>query len=244
MSAFLAGELLKLRTTRTFLALVAAAAALSLVVTVLLATIPDDVSAADARELLAVDASGFFVLLLGAIGMTGEFRHRTITSSLLAAPDRLRFVAAKVIAYAAAGALLSLVVTLAVALVAAILLGARGEETFTFADLLDQLWRNLLVAALSAALGVGVGALLRNQIAAIVGILIMAFVIEPAIIGLAPDVGRLLPFVGAPTGITGDVGDGFEDDFLAPGLASLVLAAWVAALAALGALLLKQRDLT
>jgi uncharacterized membrane protein YcfT len=242
VSALLAGELLKLRTTRTFAALVAAAVALSLLVTVLLATIPDELDAGDARELLTFDATAFFVLVLGAVGMTGEFRHRTITSSLLAAPDRVRFVAAKLVAYAAAGALLSLVVSVAVAAVSTAILSARGLPTAGVGDVADQLWRNLAVAALSAALGVAVGAVVRTQVVAVVGILVALFVVEPTLLGLAPEVGRFGPFFAAPSGLTGD--DGTGEDLLAPGVAALVLAAWVAGLAALGAVLLRARDLT
>ena len=47
------------------------------------------------RELFTADFSGLFILLLGVMGMAGEWRHRTITSSVLAAPDRLRLLAAK-----------------------------------------------------------------------------------------------------------------------------------------------------
>ena len=46
--------------------------------------------------------SGLFILLLGVIGMTGEWRHRTIASTVLAAPGRALLLAAKVISYAVA----------------------------------------------------------------------------------------------------------------------------------------------
>ena len=46
------------------------------------------------------------------------------------------------------------------------------------------------------ALGVGIGALIRNQIVAIIGVLILGFVVEPALFGLAPDVGRFGPTAG------------------------------------------------
>ena len=54
-------------------------------------------------EVFASDTSSLFILMLAIVGITGEWRHRTITSSLLAAPDRLRFLAAKTLAFAAAG---------------------------------------------------------------------------------------------------------------------------------------------
>ena len=54
-----------------------------------------------------------------------------------------------------------------------------------------MLWRNLVVAALVGALGVGIGAIVRNQVVAIVGILLIALIFEPLLYGLAADVGRV-----------------------------------------------------
>ena len=56
-------------------------------------------------------------MILAIVGITGEWRHRTITSSLLAAPDRIRFLAAKTLAFAAAGVLLSLAISISIAIV-------------------------------------------------------------------------------------------------------------------------------
>ena len=53
-----------------------------------------------------------------------------------------------------------------------------------------MLWRNLVVAALLGAFGVCIGGIVRNQIVAIVGLLIFAFALEPALLDLALDVGR------------------------------------------------------
>ena len=240
MGDLLRAELLKLRTTRTFFALVASAVGLSLLVVVLVTTIDDGFDAQDARDLLTIDASSLFILLLGAIGITGEWRHRTITSSLLAAPDRTRFLVAKLVAYAAAGAVLSIVVTLSVALVSTGILSARDETTVAFGDFVDVLWRNALVAALLGALGVAVGSLVRNQAGAIVLLLVMGFVIEPTVIGLEPDVGAWLPVGGAPAGIN-EPPD--SEELLSPGLAVLAELGWIAGLGAIGALLLRRRDL-
>lgn len=52
--------------------------------------------------------------MLAVVGISGEWRHRTITSSLLAAPDRLRFLTAKTLAFAAAGLALSLLIAVAI----------------------------------------------------------------------------------------------------------------------------------
>ncbi|HWI07270.1 MAG TPA: ABC transporter permease [Solirubrobacteraceae bacterium] len=245
MSALLQAELLKLRTTRTFAALVAAALVLSLLVVVLVANLGGDFTADEVRDLFTADFTGLFIILLGVIGMAGEWRHRTITSTVLAAPDRIRLLGAKMLAYAAAGALLSLIVTLSIMLVGSIILSARDEETAAVADLVDVLWRNLLVAALVGALGVGIGAVVRNQVAAIVGVLFVAFVLEPTLLGLLPDYGRFGPTQGAPGGIIGAAGFEEEDadELLAPGVATLVMLGWIGALFAAGAARLRGSDL-
>ena len=84
----LSAELLKLRTTRTFVTLVSVTLVLSLIVVGLTAILADNFTEESVRELFTFDFSSLFILLLGVTGMAGEWRHRTITSSVLAAPDR------------------------------------------------------------------------------------------------------------------------------------------------------------
>ena len=165
MKPLLRAELLKLRTTRTFVVLVGVAVALSLLVVVLTSTLVDDLTDEDIQNLFLSDFTGLFILLLGVMGMAGEWRHSTITSSVLAAPRRTQLLAAKVIAYAIAGATLSLVVSVSIMVVGSITLSASGYSTPGLADLADILWRNLLVAALLGALGVGIGGIVRSQVA-------------------------------------------------------------------------------
>lgn len=245
MRPLLQAELLKLRTTRTFFALVAASLALSLLVVVLVSLIGDDFTERDVRDLFTADFTGLFIILLGVIGMAGEWRHRTITSTVLAAPDRLRLLTAKMLSYAAAGVLLSLIVTLTIMVVGSVILSARGEQTAPVSDLLDVLWRNLLVAGLVGALGVGIGAVIRNQIAAIAGVLFVAFVLEPTLIGLAEDYGRFGPTQGAPGGIIEASGFDGEDTgyLLSPGASVLVMLGWIGAFYAAAAARLRGGDL-
>lgn len=244
MSALLKAELIKLRSTRTFAALVVSAAALSLLFVALETTLGGSFTEQDVRALFTGDFTAFFILILGAMGMAGEWRHRTITSSMLAAPDRLRFLAAKTLAYALAGAALSLVVTLAIMLAGSLILAGDGEPTLGAAELADVLWRNLLVAALLGALGVGIGALTRNQVAAIALLLIFSFAVEPTVHALAPDVGRFGPTSGAPSGIVGLEPFYDDDPALAPGVAVLVMLGWIGAAFAAGGSILRGRNLT
>ena len=239
MTALLQAELLKLRTTRTFAAVVGSAAALSLVLVALGALLGAET---DPQALFTNNSITYIIVLLGAIGMTGEWRHRTITGSVLAAPDRLRLLAAKVLSYALAGVVLSLLVTLATMVVGTLILQARGEATLGAGGLADVLWRNLAVAAVLGPLGVCVGALVRNQIVTVVGIIAMAAVLEPALTQVAPDIARFGPLAGAPGGILGGA-DATVEGLLAPGMALAVLIAWACFAFAAAAVRLQRRDL-
>ena len=242
MRPLLRAELLKLRTTRTFVTLVSVTLVLSLIVVGLTAILADDFTEDSVRELFTFDFSSLFILLLGVTGMAGEWRHRTITSSVLAAPDRLKLLTAKVISYAVAGTLLSLIVTVALMALGTVILSIRGETTLGFADLVDVLWRNLLVAALLGGFGVCVGGIVRNQIVAIVGLLVFAFALEPALLNLALEVGRFGPTTGAPSGIIG-INPVDNGELLAPGIALLVMIGWVGLGFGITAWMLKRRDL-
>jgi ABC-2 type transport system permease protein len=242
MSALLRAELLKLRTTRTFVALVGTTLALSLLVVGLTTALEDNLIEDDVRDLFTADFSSLFISLLGVIGMAGEWRHRTITSTVLAAPDRLRLLAAKTLSYAVAGTVLSLIVTVTIMVVGTLILSGRGEATLAAGDMADVLWRNLVVAALLGAFGVCIGGLVRNQVVAIVGLLIFSFALEPAVLAVAENVGRFGPMVGAPSGIQG-IHPFEEGTLLEPGIAVLAMVAWVAIGFAATAVILRRRDL-
>jgi ABC-2 type transport system permease protein len=245
VTALLEAELLKLRTTRTFVALAAVAVATSVLIAGLTSLLSEPTQKSVLTDVFTSDTSSLFILILAIVGISGEWRHRTITSSLLAAPDRLRFVAAKTLAFAATGLVLSLLIVIAVSVTGFPVLSARDLPVPEAGELAGQVGRNAIVAALLGGFGVGIGALVRNQPVAIVGVLVASFVLEPAILGLAPDVGRFGPFVGLPVGVqdipASDLG--FDDVLLSPALAGLAMLAWIGAAFAAGAALLRRRDI-
>ncbi|MGH2590698.1 MAG: hypothetical protein ACRDGW_07865 [Actinomycetota bacterium] len=247
MRALLEAELIKLRTTRTFVALVCVAVGISVLLTGLVAALTEPTQRSVLVDVFQSDTSGLFILILAIVGISGEWRHRTITSSLLAAPDRLRFLAAKTLAFAVAGVALSVAISVAVAAVGFTVLEIRGLPTPDVVDVVDLYARNAAVAALGGAFGVGIGALIRNQAIAIVAVLLVAFAIEPALVALAPDVARFAPISALPTAITDvdpeDAGLG-DIDLPAPGVALVLLLAWIGAAFAAGYALLRTRDLT
>jgi len=81
-----------------------------------------------------------------------------------------------------------------------------------------------------AGVGLGVGAIVRVQVGAIVGLLAWMFIAETLLLGLVPSFGRFMPGPDSSSHLL---------DVLPGGL---VLAAWVLALAAAGAALTARRD--
>jgi hypothetical protein len=245
MKPLLRAELIKLRTTRTFAGLAGAAIATSLLITVLVALLTEPTEDSVLVDVFTTDLSSLFIFVLAIIGITGEWRHRTITSSLLAAPDRLRFLAAKTLAFAAAGAILSVLISVAVAIVGSVILSIRDLPLPEAGELVAQVGRNAVVAALTGALAVGLAALVRNQVVAVVGLLLLGLLIEPTVTALVPEVGRFGPFVALPTAaadISADDAGLGDVDLLSPGLAALAMMAWIGAAFAAGHALLRGRD--
>jgi len=131
MTRLITSELFKLRTTRTFYGVVGGALAL-VVGIVVLAAATGTWHRGDTplRDLMGI--SGFaqvFALVLGILAVTSEFRHGTITPSLLAVPDRTRLVLAKLITALIAGALLGLAASALCAVITLPILSARDAGT-------------------------------------------------------------------------------------------------------------------
>jgi ABC-2 type transport system permease protein len=246
MTALLRAELLKLRTTRTFLALSGVAVGTSLLICTLVSALSNPTQDSVLTDVFTSDTTSLFIVVLAIVGITGEWRHRTITSSLLAAPNRLRFLVAKTLAFAAAGLVLSLLISITIAIVGMIILTSRDLPTPELGELVGQIIRNAEVAALLGAFGLALGTLVRNQPVAIVGVLLLSLAIEPTVIALAPDVGRFAPFSALSGAIQQIPAEniGNEDlDLLSPGAAVLAMLAWIGAAFTAGAVLLKRRDL-
>ena len=245
MSRLLRAELIKLRTTRTFLALAGVAIGISLLLTILTALLTEPSQDSVLTDVFRNDVSSLFIMILAIVGITGEWRHRTITSSLLAAPDRVRFLAAKTLAFAAAGALLSIAISISISIIGYAILEFRDQPTPELGELLELFGRSAGVAALLGAIGVGIGSLIRNQPTAIVTILIFTFLIDTTLAWLAPGVERFSPLGALPNAILGLEPDevGTPDvDFVAVGPAIALMVLWIGALFVAGAALLRARD--
>jgi hypothetical protein len=127
-----------------------------------------------------------FVVILGIIGMTQEYRHRTATPTFLTTPRRGLVVAAKLLAYLLVAIPFAVVVTAVNLVVLEIYAGARGSSPSIDGDNLRVVLGAGSAVVIYAVIGVGVGALLRNQVGAIVGALVYLYVLEPVISSIGP----------------------------------------------------------
>ena len=203
MTALIRGEIIKATTTRTILAYAAMAVVLAVgqVLVTILATSSDLTALADKKEALA--GLPLLLLLLGIVGAAGEHRHRTVAPAVLVTGrDGGFMLLARAGAYAITGvavAALATVITLAVGLP---LLAAESGTGLAAADVALVAGGSLLAAALSAMFGVAVGALVRNQVAAVTGTLVVMFVALPLVQALSGTALDLTPF-GAAQGVAG-----------------------------------------
>lgn len=121
-----------------------------------------------------------FPLLLGTLMVTAEFRHQTLTPTFLATPRRGRVLIAKLAVGVAMGVLLGIVGVLASVGISAATFSGFGIDTqLTSSETWAMLGRMLLAYVLWTLVGIGVGVLVRNQVAAIVGVLVFTQFLEP-----------------------------------------------------------------
>ena len=235
-------ELLKIRSTRTTLGLVLGMVALVLLFVLLtgfLAEASGLSSKSDQLNFLGIGSlAALFAALAGALVVTSEYRFGTIRPTIVFNPRRWQVVAAKLGASMLAG-LVFAVVGLALSFgIGRLLLSSRGiPSALDGGDVAQLLLGALAASALWGAIGVGLAAIVRNQIAAVVGLLAWSLLVENLLFGLVPKVGRFTP------GRASDALMGMTNDHLLSGPAgAAVLVAWAAVLAVAGIVLTARRD--
>jgi ABC-2 type transport system permease protein len=177
MNRTVRSELIKLRTSRASLALLGAGlvyAAVNGVATAAFAGRDGNAPLGHPANIGNILRSGnvatWVVLLVSLLAITGEHRHRTITTTYLAAPRRWAVVAAKGIVYGTLGAVYA-VFSMAVSLIAATPKLATSSASIDLVDgHIARVAGGLGMATILYGLaGIGIGALVPNQTAATVG---------------------------------------------------------------------------
>jgi ABC-2 type transport system permease protein len=246
-------ELIKLRSVRMPVWLLLTA--LGLVTLLVLVTVPTAHGTGGALSLHNADllarvigagVPGGFVtmLVLGIMAFTQEFRFGSAALTFLVTPVRGRVLVAKALALAVAGLLfgaatIALDVGLSVALIR-----ARGGSLVWSASVAEVVAGAVLVIALYGPIGTAIGALVRNQIVAIVGALVWLLVVEGLLVTLLPGIGRWMPG-GATDGLL-QLGRAAttHGDLLPAWAGGLVLVAYAIVIALLATAVTLRRDLT
>lgn len=264
MKAIVASELRKVRSTRMWwillLAMVATVATFAgfVALAMVLGGSPEemglggDANVATMVYTMGVSLGYVFPLVLGALQVTSEFRHRTIDATLLFEPNRLRVIVAKFIAvipYALVYGVTAMATGVGVGAVAF----AIGDLPLMLDD--AQVWKSigLGVVALAtwALVGVGFGTALTNQVVVIVFLLGWTQFVEPL---LRFGLGFVEPLQGVAAYLPGAAGEALVgtsfyaesgmSDLLAPWGGFLVLLGYAVVAAAIGWLTTFRKDIS
>jgi ABC-2 type transport system permease protein len=236
MKALLKSEFRKLRSTRTVYGFLLAMVVVA-VVTVI------DAPKADVADPLHEQQFVFFtglltrvlLLVLGIRIITDEFRHGTIVPSLLATPERLRVLAAKLAMAALTGAVLAAVAGSAM-LLTALSIGSPGGTGLELDGEAGRILSGLISAgALWTTIGVALGTVVRSQVLAIVGGLLWLTGIEDMLKSRLGDFSDLLP---GDAGLIIVVGSSLRQSLTG----ALILLTFTVALSGASALVLTRRD--
>jgi ABC-2 type transport system permease protein len=243
--ALLRSELLKQRSTRTALGLFAAMLLLVLLAVLLHSLLPAQSLRSPNNQLMILGRGEFlgalFAGLVGALSVTAEIRHGTIRPTFLGSPRRARVVWAKVWACVLTGSVFGLTAGAVAVAAGAAAFRARGIDLrLDGGDYVLLVAGATGAAALWAAIGVGVGAVVRHQVPTVVGICAWLLFVEGLLagdlVGLG-DVFKLLPG-SAAAAISGQE----PGTLLAPGLGLVLLGAYAGAAALAGAMATSRRD--
>lgn len=242
MKTLISNEFLKLRTVRGPWLLLAAGPLLVIVGVAGAVGTASDVTSRDTalKGIAHAGLMSLIALVLGILAVAGEYRHRTITDTYLATPRRGRVVAAKLAVYIGTGIAFGVVVAATALLATVAIVAAKGGSV----DLSDaDVWRmvagGIAWNAAFAAIGVAVGALIRNLAAAIAVALVWIALVEGLIGQLIGDGDRWLPFgSGQALGLLPNAPD------ISQWAGGLVLAGYAAAMAAVAVTTTVRRDVT
>ena len=246
MIALLRSEALKQRSTPTLWALLAGMLALVLLAVLLhVFGLPADRLADRDAQLMVLGRGEFlgvmFAALVGALSVTSEIRYGTIRPTFLFTPRRSRVVAAKV--WVSVGVGLAFGLVAGAAAVAAGTLALRSRD---IASALDGSDLTLLVvgaavgAALWGAIGVGLGALFRNQVPTLIAITAWLLFVEGLLVGDVGSLGQIGRFLpgSAAAALSGQE----PGTFLSPAIGLVVLVVYSVSVAAAGAFTIARRD--
>jgi ABC-2 type transport system permease protein len=253
MIGLIKSEVLKIRSTQVWFWMVLLALAFTALGTIgaVVSAIDDhhDGNPVDYYSVFTQSQSaGVALLVLGLLGLTTEFRHKTITPTLLATPNRWRLLAGKAISYAVFAVIYSVICVVANFAIAIVWLSAEDVPLNYGHGVAGGVFKTFLALVLTGMFGLGLGAVIRNQAASMVFGIVYLFIIDN-LLEFVPWVRKGYKWTpgGAISAFTsnGHV-DNLPDDvhLLAPVLGGLLFLLWALVLLAAGGYLSLNRDIS
>jgi ABC-2 type transport system permease protein len=247
MSALVAAEWLKFRTTRTSIGVLLAAVALTGIAAA------GTVGSAESAQLGTIQLSEDIVssallatliaFVIGILSVTVEWRHGTVTRTFLVAPRRGRVLVAKEAWIALLAAILAVLALLLVLAIAVPWLAIEDSSLEVDRDVLALAGRIVVASMLWGTLGVGIGAVVQSQTPALVGAILWILLAE-GLIGLLLGLVDLDAVVDYLPGRALSSFDGTEEGGLSIWAGGGVSLAWIAGLGLLGYLRMSRQDVT
>lgn len=189
-------------------------------------------------------------LVVGVMSIGSEYRHKTITSTFLSTPKRVRVMVAKVTSLLGIGALYGVVFLVGSVGVGGATIAVKGFSPVPEAGPIARaLALSLLVLGLWSLLGLGAGILIPNQVAAILIAVGAAWIVEPLagfLLSLVSWGQSVVPYMPsqATSAMVGQVSTSSTTELLSWWAGALVLVAYAAVLAGIGSILTVRRDVT
>ena len=197
-----------------------------------------------------INIAYLLTLTVGIMAIGSEYRHKTITSTFLSAPRRVRLMLAKVTSLLGIGAFYGFVFLVGSVGVGATVISAKGFSPFPeTGPIIRTLALCLLALGLWSLIGLGAGILIPNQVAAILIVVGTAFIVEPLASFLLsiPSWGQpIVPYMpsSATSAMVGQFNASPNVHALSWWAAALVLLTYAAVLAGIGSVLTVRRDVT
>jgi len=189
-------------------------------------------------------------LVVGVMSIGSEYRHKTITSTFLSTPKRIRVMVAKVTSLLGIGAFYGVVFLVGSVGVGGATIAIKGFSPVPEAGPIARaLALSLLVLGLWSLLGLGAGILIPNQVAAILIAVGGAWIVEPLagfLLSLVSWGQSVVPYMPsqATSAMVGQVNTSSTTELLSWWAGALVLVAYAAVLAGIGSYLTVRRDVT
>jgi ABC-2 type transport system permease protein len=235
--AAIAAEIVRLRTVRAFWLTLAAAEFVVVAGTSGLANSADSLDGKLPTAAAHVGLASICTLVLGILAVAGEYRHRTISDSFLSFPRRTPLLIAKLVVTGGAAMLIGVAASATELVVARAWWQIKGVDFGLTAAVWQTLAGGIAWNVAFAAIGVALGALVRNLMGAVALALAWVALVE-TIVGqlLGSEAARWLPFAaGQALGKVDTIDSPLAQPAAAAVLAGYVLLASVAAgLATLG----------